>query len=89
MSESIQVSDAKTVLRLIVDESKVVFITIWPNVELGRIQVEIAHGTKVRLIKKGDFVHMQYAMKDVGVKIDVLTAGHLAGLIRKNIEANQ
>lgn len=82
----IKIEDAKVIIRCIVDECKVMFITIWPTAELGRIQIEFSIGSKVCFIKKGQFVHLQTKLKEISFQITEDEASYMAYIINQHLE---
>lgn len=83
---AIQISEVKNIIRLIVDEQKVVFITIWPTAHQTGIIVELAYGPKVALIRRGTTFDLQKRFKDIGIKITESEADHMGWLINQHLQ---
>lgn len=63
-----------------------VFVTIWPTAHQTDIIVELAYGPKVALIRRGQEENLQERFKDIGIKIDVLEASHIAWVIKQHLQ---
>lgn len=82
----IRIDEAKSVIRLVVNEQRVIFITIWSTAIDGAICVEIANGIKTTFARKGEDFNMQGAFAAIGIEINILEAAHIANTIRKHLE---
>lgn len=82
---TIKISEVKNIIRLIVDEQKVVFITLWSTAPENGYVVELAYGPKVALIKRNDKLKLQNRFKEIGIKITEIEADHLGWLINRHL----
>lgn len=83
---AIKISDVKNIIHLIVDDQKVVFITIWPTAHQTGIIVELAYGPKVALIRRGNEFNLVKRFKEIGVKMTQSEADHMGWLINQHLE---
>lgn len=82
----IRIDEAKSVIRLVVNEQRVIFMTIWSTASEGDICVEIANGIQATFVRKGQDYSMQEVFAAVGIEINILEAAHIANIIRKHLE---
>lgn len=83
---AIKITEVKNIVRLIVDDSKVVFITVWPTAHQTGIIVELAYGPKVALIRRGTAYDLKKRFKEISIKITDSEADHLGWLINQHLQ---